>query len=55
MVGETHNRPRTRLGMQSQGDGTARGGYGRDFEMDGYTCAYRGLLMLKEFDRIEGP
>jgi hypothetical protein len=37
--------------MRTQGDGTARGRYGRDiFEMHGYTCAYCGLLMLKEFD-----
>ena len=50
MAGETLDRPWRRLGPSSQGDGTARGGYGRDiFEMDGYTCAYCGLLMLKDF------
>lgn len=51
MAGETLNRPRMRLGVPSQGDGTARGGYGRGiFEMDRYTCAYCGLSMLKDFE-----
>jgi len=51
MAGETLNRPRGRLGIPTQRDGTARGGYGRDiFMRDEYTCAYCGLLMLKEFE-----
>jgi HNH endonuclease len=51
MAGETFNRPRARLGVPSQGDGTVCGGYGRTvFTMDQYTCAYCGLRMLKEFD-----
>ena len=51
MAGETLDRPRHRLGPTSPGDGTARGGYGRAiFAMDGYTCVYCGLLMLKDFD-----